>query len=196
LAGRLGGMTGARRCPDGAEQLPLAPSIEGGAADALCLAGPRVRRHFPPPLLILVQAGQISPAPVWDTRVVDAGGGEAIHTATMWVTYPSYGYFDQPPEIRDRSRCAALGQRPDATERPDVQNAPVRTTTKMCRLPQSLTWRYLPPLAVSEGYSDQRWCTRGPASILSAGLPTPREPLLGLLSELRCIYWRGQADGG
>ena len=109
LAGRLGGMTGARRCPGGAEQPPLAPSIESGAADALCLAGPRVRRHFPPPLLILVQAGQISPAPVWDTRVVDAGGGEAIHTATMWVTYPSYGYFDQPPEIRDRSRCAALG---------------------------------------------------------------------------------------
>ena len=114
LAGRLGGMTGARRCPDGAEQLPLAPSIEGGAAAALCVAGPRVRRHFPPPLLILVQAGQISPAPVWDTRVVDAGGGEAIHTATIWVTYPSYGYIDQPPEIRDRSRWAVLGQRQDA----------------------------------------------------------------------------------
>ena len=140
LAGQLDGMTRARMCSGGVEQPPLALSIESGAADALCLAAPRVRRHSPPPLLILVQAGQISPTPVCDTRdAVDPEGGEAIHTAVMWVMYPSYGCPDQPLEIRDRSRCAVLGQRQDATERPDVQNAPVRTTTKMCRLPQSLT---------------------------------------------------------
>ena len=136
---QLDGTTGGQEVAGWGGATALTPRIEGGAADALCLAGPRVRRHFPPPLLILVQAGQISPAPVWDTRVVDAGGGEAIHTATMWVTYPSYGYPDQPPEIRDRSRCAVLGQRPDATEWPDVQNAPVHTKTNLCRLPQSLT---------------------------------------------------------
>ena len=46
----------------------------------------------PPPLLILVQAGQIRYRPhrcVDD--VVDPGGGEAIHTAVVWVMYPSYG---------------------------------------------------------------------------------------------------------
>ena len=88
----LDGMTEAGRCSDGAEQPPLAPSIKGGAADVLCLAAPRVRRHSPPPLLILVQAGQISPTPVCDTRdAAGPGGGEAIHTAAMWVMYPSYG---------------------------------------------------------------------------------------------------------
>ena len=136
----LDGMIGARGCSDGAEQPPLAPSIEGGAADVLCLAAPRVRRHSPPPLLILCRQGRYRPHRCVDTRdAVGPGGGEVIHTAAMWVMYPSYGCPDQPPEIRDRSRCAALGLRPDATERPDVQNALVRTTTKMCRLPQSLT---------------------------------------------------------
>ena len=126
----LDGMTEAGRCSDGAEQPPLAPSIKGGAADVLCLAAPRVRRHSPPPLLILVQAGQISPTPVCDTRdAAGPGGGEAIHTAAMWVMYPSYGCPDQPPEIRDRSRCAVLVQRQDATERQDVQSAPVHTKT-------------------------------------------------------------------
>ena len=64
LAGQLDGMTRARMCSGGVEQPPLALSIESGAADALCLAAPRVRRHSPPPLLILVLARQISLAPV------------------------------------------------------------------------------------------------------------------------------------
>ena len=146
LAGQLDGMTRARMCSGGVEQPPLALSIESGAADALCLAAPCVRRYSPPPLLIL--CGQAFGARQNPARIDTSqnivmwwiqGGGEAIHTAAMRVTYPLYGCPDQPPEIRDRSRCAALGQRPDAVERPDVQNAPVRTTTKMCRLPQSLT---------------------------------------------------------
>ena len=140
LAGQLDGMTRARMCSGGVEQPPLALSIESGAADALCLAAPRVRRHSPPPLLILCWEGRYRPHRCVDTRdAVGPGGGEATHTAAMWVMYPSYGCPDPPLEIRDRSRCAALGQRQDATERPDVQNAPVRTTAKMCRLPQSLT---------------------------------------------------------
>ena len=92
LAGQLDGMTRARMCSGGVEQPPLALSIESGVADALCLAAPCVRRHSPPPLLILVQAGQIRYRPhrcVDDA--VDPGGGEAIHTAAMWVMYPSYG---------------------------------------------------------------------------------------------------------
>ena len=64
LAGQLDGMTRARMCSGGVEQPPLALSIESGAADALCLAAPRVRRHSPPPLLILCWPGQISPTPV------------------------------------------------------------------------------------------------------------------------------------
>ena len=82
----LDGMIGARGCSDGAEQPPLAPSIEGGAADVLCLAAPRVRRHSPPPLLILCRQGRYRPHRCVDTRdAVGPGGGEAIHTAAMWV---------------------------------------------------------------------------------------------------------------
>ena len=79
LAGQLDGMTRARMCSGGVEQPPLALSIESGAADALCLAAPCVRRHSPPPLLILCGQAfvQADPARIDVSKhrdVVDTGG--------------------------------------------------------------------------------------------------------------------------